>query len=243
MRIPPILAIFLLHPRNLEARHDPGLQLLASNIQVLKTIILNKSIFLQGDWHRSKRIFFLHLQGGRFWKRGDLIFQVSSTSWKAGRLVPAKIPNVVSCARSCITLEQHNPCSCNTVTYTRSQRHTCCWYISWLHLQEDPVCIGQFQTKLWSFEGVWRVLPRCCEPSNWQRVNRGCVYSARHWHSKSVLARSCWTSWHYCPPSGRRLVPLGLLGNLFIELHEHQVSQLSTGEFCMISLFRVKNVL
>ena len=130
MRIPPILAIFLLHPRNLEARHDPGLQLLASNIQVLKTIILNKSIFLQGDWHRSKRIFFLHLQGGRFWKRGDLIFQVSSTSWKAGRLVPAKIPNVVSCARSCITLEQHNPCSCNTVTYTRSQRHTCCWYIS-----------------------------------------------------------------------------------------------------------------
>ena len=132
MRIPPILAIFLLHPRNLEARHDPGLQLLASNIQVLKTIILNKSIFLQGDWHRSKRIFFLHLQGGRFWKRGDLISQVSSTSWKAGQLVPEKIPNVVSCARSCITLEQHNPCSCNAITYTRSQRLTCCWYISWL---------------------------------------------------------------------------------------------------------------
>ena len=46
MRIPPILAIFLLHPRNLEPRHDPGPQLLASTIQVLKTIILNKSIFL-----------------------------------------------------------------------------------------------------------------------------------------------------------------------------------------------------
>ena len=132
MRIPPILAIFLLHPRNLEAQHAPGPRLLASTIQVLITIIQNKSIFLQGDWHRSKWIFLLHLQGGRFWKRGDLIFQVSSTSWKAGQLVPAKIPNVVSCARSCITLEQHNPCSCNAVTYTRLQRHTCCWYISWL---------------------------------------------------------------------------------------------------------------
>ena len=130
MRIPPILAIFLLHPRNLEAQHAPGPRLLASTIQVLITIIQNKSIFLQGGWHRSKWIFLLHLQGGRFWKRGYLIIQVSSTSWKAGRLVPAKIPNVVSCARSCIILEQHNPCSCNAITYTRSQRLTCCWYIS-----------------------------------------------------------------------------------------------------------------
>ena len=89
MRIPPILAIFLLHPRNLEAQHAPGPRLLASTIQVLITIIQNKSIFLQGDWHRSKWIFLLHLQGGRFWKRGDLIIQVSSNSWKAGRRVPA----------------------------------------------------------------------------------------------------------------------------------------------------------
>ena len=42
MRIPPILAIFLLHPRNLEPRHDPGPQLLASTIQVLITNIQNK---------------------------------------------------------------------------------------------------------------------------------------------------------------------------------------------------------
>ena len=78
-----------------------------------------------------------------FWsilRRGDLnlitcLCQVSSSSWREGQLSAAKIPNIVSCAHSCHSLEQNNSCSCNAVSFTRSQRHCCkkrqqfCWYI------------------------------------------------------------------------------------------------------------------